>query len=463
MSKKTLKQKKVKKVRKRCENRNKTNKMKTLKVYGINSAGIKCKLKSFENVLSTVQPQLWMLQETKLRPNETIKCEGINEFQVYYLARQQSQGGGLALGVIKELESTLVREGDDTTEAISVQVVAGKLPIRVVLGYGPQENAKKDIKDKFWKFLEEEVIKTELEGHGLMLQMDGNLHSGPDLMKNDPNPQNKNGKMFMDFLERNPTLIVVNSLQVCEGLITRKREVQGKIEESVLDFFIINEKMRPFLQKMLIDEDRKFSLSNFAQMRQNKRVIESDHNPIIVDLNIHYSKRKPERIEMFNLKNEACQEKFKSETENNSELLNVFSTDLPFQVQSKQWLKIFNSVLYKCFKKVRIVKSKKKEKDKTENNLVERISLKKGLKDVNIDKDTKDQIEERIRQIEKGIESEISDESIEEIVQTLRDLNGDHHSLGPNGRQKMWKLLKKKYPKNTPIIPVGKKDRYGNL
>ena len=109
------------------------------------------------------------------------------------------------------------------------------------------------------------------------------------------------------------------------------------------------------------------------------------------------------------------------------------------------------------------MKSKKKEKDKTENNLVERISLKKGLKDVNIDKDTKDQIEERIRQIEKGIESEISDESIEEIVQTLRDLNGDHHSLGPNGRQKMWKLLKKKYPKNTPIIPVGKKDRYGNL
>ena len=234
------------------------------------------------------------------------------------------------------------------------------------------------------------MIKTELEGHGLMLQMDGNLHSGPDLMKNDPNPQNKNGKMFIDFLERNPTLIVVNSLQVCEGLITRKREVQGKIEESVLDFFIINEKMRPFLQKMLIDEDRKFSLSNFAQMRQNKRVIESDHNPIIVDLNFQYSKRKPERIEMFNLKNEACQEKFKSETENNSELLNVFSTDLPFQVQSKQWLKIFNSVLYKCFKKVRIVKSKKKEKDKTENNLRERISLKKGLKAVNIDKGTKD-------------------------------------------------------------------------
>ena len=120
-------------------------------------------------MLSTVQPQLWMLQETKLRPNETIKCEGINEFQVYYLARQQSQGGDLALGVIKELESTLVREGDDTTEAISVQVVAGELPICVVLGYGPQENAKKDIKDKFWKFLEEEVIKTELEGHGLML------------------------------------------------------------------------------------------------------------------------------------------------------------------------------------------------------------------------------------------------------------------------------------------------------
>ena len=54
--------------------------------------------------------------------------------------------------------------------------------------------------------------------------MDGNLHAGQALLKNDPNPQNRNGKMFIEFLERNPTLIVVNALDVCEGLITKKKE-----------------------------------------------------------------------------------------------------------------------------------------------------------------------------------------------------------------------------------------------
>ena len=141
MNKKTLKVLKTKKIRKRVEKRNiLQNKEKSLKVYGLNSAVIESKLKSFDNVLSRLRPSIWMLQETKLKPNETIKCENISDFQVFYLSRQKSQGGGLALGVIKDLESTLIREGDDDTEAIAVQVVVGKLPIRCGLAYGAQEN-----------------------------------------------------------------------------------------------------------------------------------------------------------------------------------------------------------------------------------------------------------------------------------------------------------------------------------
>ena len=117
-----------------------------------------------------------------------------------------------------------------------------------------------------WRFLEEEVTKAELEGQGIIIQMDGNLHAGKELLKNDPNPQNANGKMFMDFLERNPTLIVVNALDICEGLITRVR----KSEKSILDFFIVNEKLRQYLKKMIIDEGGDYSLSNFAQLHKNK-------------------------------------------------------------------------------------------------------------------------------------------------------------------------------------------------
>ena len=226
-----MKQKKCKKKRKRYEKR-KNVISKSLKIFGINAAGINSKLKSFDETLNTISPQIWMVQETKLKPNEKIKCEAAKAFQIFYLSRQTSQGGGLALGVLKDLESTLIREGDDETEAISVQIVFDKLLVRTVVAYGPQENAPKERKDKFWEFIEEEVNLAELEGQGFILQMDGNLHAGPDLIKNDPNPQNKNGKLFMELLRINPELIVVNALSMCKELITRKREFESKKEEA---------------------------------------------------------------------------------------------------------------------------------------------------------------------------------------------------------------------------------------
>ena len=524
-----LKQLKSNKTRKRCQNRNKITKMHSIKFYGINAAGIKCKQKSFENVLITIKPQIWTIQETKLKPNEKINCEALNEYQVYYLSRQHSQGGGLALGVSKDIESALIREGDDDTEILSVQIVAGDFPIRIVTGYGPQENSNSSIKEKFWEFLEQELIQAEIENQGLLVQIDGNLHAGPQLVKQDPNPQNNNGKIFMDFLERNPNLVVVNTLDLCEGIITRKRIVREhvkkhhgtnpsfqceecediclteeelnthitkihfkksqikcgvcrrafltekdfkehnetgheKIEEAVLDFLIVNEKMRPFLQKMLIDEERMFSLANVAQIKKNKRIIESDHNPIILDLNIQYSKRKPDRIEMFNLKNKACQEMFKFETDNNQEIIKVFSTDLAFEDQCTSWLKIFNSILYKCFKKVRIVGSKKHEQKDINKDLFERVKLQKELHSGSIDEDTRNKIKNRIIEVENKIEIEMGDENLSEIVKTLRYLGGNERQLGPNGRKQLWKILKEKYPtKITPAVPIGKKDRRGNV
>ena len=116
-----------------------------------------------------------MLQETKLKTNERLVSDALKDFQIYYLSRKESQGGGIAIGVIKDLESTLIREGDDQTEAMAVQVVVGELPISVITAYGPQENAIIEKKKKFCQFLEEEVCRAEFEGNGLILQMDGNF------------------------------------------------------------------------------------------------------------------------------------------------------------------------------------------------------------------------------------------------------------------------------------------------
>ena len=197
-------------------------------------------------------------------------------------------------------------------------------------------------------------------------------------------------------------------------------------------------------------------MPNFAQYNKNKHVIESDHNGEILELDIEFSYRKQERKEMFNLKNKACQAVFKIETEHNDNLAKVFDNDLPFEVQCNIWFKNFNDILHKCFKKVRIVNSlKKKEVASNKNLLVERVKLLKDSKSVKIDESMKTKIEERIKKIEEEIGNDVLEENIRDVVDTLKVLGGEEHSLGGTGR-KIWKLLKDKYPKILPAVPVEK-------
>ena len=326
-----------------------------------------------------------------------------------------------------------------------------------------QENAVKDKKEKFWDFIEEEVCQAERENQGIIIQMDGNLHAGGELIKNDPNIQNQNGKLFMQFLRRNSSLVVVNSLDICKGLITRQRQVKEKTERAILDYFLVNDKMALFLKSMIIDEQKEFVLSNFSQEKKNKRVIESDHNGLILEMSLQFSYQKPEREEMFNFRNKECQEIFKFETQNNEELLKSLENDLPIEVQSKKWLKTFNHIIHKCFNKVRICR-KKNENIDTEKSLIrERIKLKKETLSNDISEEIKEKINIRIKQIEEEIGDRTVESYHKEILETIEGLGGDETSLNGGGRKQLWKLLKQNFPKTETVIPVGKTDRKGNV
>ena len=230
-----MKQKKDKLSRKRVQKRNKI-KNKCFKIFGINSAGIKSKLKSFNDILKKIQPKIWMVQETKLKPHEKISCALINEFQVYYLNRQGMQGGGVALGVSKDLESTLIKEGNDETEVLSVKVLLEEIPVRAIAAYGPQENAPMEKKNKFWEFLETEVNDAEIEGDGLIIQMDGNLHAGSKLITNDPNKQNTNGRLFCEFFGKESSAHISKYFRFMRGVNNKKKGIRKQNRGSHFGF-----------------------------------------------------------------------------------------------------------------------------------------------------------------------------------------------------------------------------------
>ena len=115
---------------------------------------------------------------------------------------------------------------------------------------------------------------------------------------------------------------------------------------------------------MVIDEKREFCLTNTAQLKKNKRLIESDHNSSVINFSIKIDSKVMKRQELFNFKNKCCQAAFKDATENNPELLKCFDNNSSFEQQSKVWKKTLNNVFYKCFKKIRIVSYKQKENEK---------------------------------------------------------------------------------------------------
>ena len=325
----------------------------TLKFLGVNTAGLKSKFTSFKKVINELKPSVFFAQETKFREEGNIKLG--DEYLVYeFLRKNEKGGGGLALGCQKNLNPCLVSEGNENVEALSIDIFIKNMKIRCCTAYGPQENDKIEKKEAFWDHLDKEVGEAEKSGAGFILQFDGNLWAGKKIIPNDPRPQNNNGKMFEQFLLRNPRLTVVNSLPECRGLVTRSRIKEGVKEESVLDFFVVCELILPFVKKMVIDDSKNYILSNYKIAKQTGKAVDSDHFTQYLDLNLKIGKERPERKEMFNFKDKNCQEAFKINTSETEDFTDCFNGEAPLNEKINNWKRVLMSHCSKAFKKIRI-------------------------------------------------------------------------------------------------------------
>ena len=219
------------------------------------------------------------------------------------------------------------------------------MKIRCCVGYGRQENDAIGQKEAFWDYLDNEVMEAKQSGAVLVIHMDGNLWAGEEIIPNDPRPQNRNGVLFEQFLKRNPNLNVVNSLELCEGLVTRRRNRNGKVEESVLDFFIVCDLILPHVTRMVIDEKKEHVLTNYEQVKKNGKANDTDHATEYIDLALEIVTEKPKRMEIWNLKNKKGQETFRSITENT----NLFSKWIASKKANREVEKHFVKIYWKSF------------------------------------------------------------------------------------------------------------------
>ena len=64
----------------------------------------------------------------------------------------------------------LIKEYNDDFELIVIEITTQNINVRVITGYGPQENPCENEKMQFWVAFEEEVASAELNARSTIVQ-----------------------------------------------------------------------------------------------------------------------------------------------------------------------------------------------------------------------------------------------------------------------------------------------------
>ena len=327
----------------------------SLNVFSNNFAGLKHKMTSFTSELKLFKSGIFTGQETHATTKGTFK---VPDFELFEAIRKTKEKGGTIIGVHKAMKPVLIEEYSDEFELIVVEIVIANKPIRIITGHGPQENWKPSEIQPFFDALEVEVVKAELAGCSVFVQMDANSKLGPDFIAHDKK-QSPNGKILSDIVNRQ-NLVVGNGMKQCIGTITRRRVTNDSVEESTIDLVLMSEDLAKEIEEVFVHTERQNSVRRVAK---NKEIL-SDHNVIVTKFKIRWNNQmKKQKINMFNLKNKECLKKFKEETSNNNKLSRIFDEKGDFHDITEKFMKQFEKGLHKCFRKIGI-KEKTKE---TEN------------------------------------------------------------------------------------------------
>ena len=319
--------------------------------------------------------------------------------------------------------------------------------VRVISGYGPQENWEEERRLPFFIALETEVEKAELAGTSVIIEIDANSKLGPNHIANDPHGISQNGVLLSDIIKRH-NLTLGNGNEKCTGTITRKRVTKDRCEQSVIDIVLFSSDMSNHLVSVHIDEERKHVLTKIHKTKNGIKVKESDHNTILTEFN-HKVIAKPfeKKIEVYNLKNKDCQKKFREYTSKTNMLSSIFDDTLAnIDALTDRLVKKINGCVAVSFKKRRVCLNKKEDK----YSPYDRLRELKG-KD---DEESKTELAKVIQTI-----AENAEENFNKLKSELEAIKDDSGKLDAH---KLWKLRKKMCPNNRDP-PTAMLDKQGNL
>ena len=189
-----------------------------LKMFSTNGAGVVGgKLKSLLAALKQTQANLVTLQETHSKRKGKILIDD----HILFEAIRKAKGGGTLIAGHKALNPMLITQYEEEFELLVVEIELKEKQVRIISGYGPQENWPEEKRMPFFIALEAEIEKAALADRSVIIEMDANAKHGAKYIKGDPHDISPNGSILAQIVERQG-LIVGNGTAICKGMITMK-------------------------------------------------------------------------------------------------------------------------------------------------------------------------------------------------------------------------------------------------
>ena len=354
----------------------------------------------------------------------------IDSFVVFEAIRTAKHRGTMC-AIHEDLSPKLIEEYNEQFELLVVEIKTNSKDIRVMKGCGPQENWDEHKIMPFYIALEAEIVKGELAGKPVIIEMDANAKLGPEYIAKDTHEMSGNGKILASIIERH-VLSVANESSRCTGSITRQRFTKHRTERSCIDLVIFSSDLNDSFKSLHIDEERKHVLTRIQRKKTGIVIKESDHNVLLTEFkNATSNKVDHKKVEVYNIKNKGCQEKFRGYTSNTKMLSSIFDSSDNINILTQRFLKKLDGCIKSNFKKVRLNNSKPCEQEKLYTKMRE-LKTKEDAKSA-------EELKKVVEDISKSAEAKYN--LVVEALDKMKPEGGKINS------QKLWKLKKKLNPK----------------
>ena len=226
-------------------------------LYLTNIRNLDTKQSSLEAILANKVYSLVIVNETHFQSGRKVQLPG---YITYTRNRSDKNAGGISTSVkdIDAPSSVRVEEGRDENEYIVTRHSQFEPPINVINVYGQQEaRMSKESVEKHWKELLEEISKIEARNELLVLCGDFNRHLGSIVPLNSPKVS-YGGELVVNFIETKEYILLNSSNKTSGGPWTREDPANNEYK-SVLDLVIVSAELEKYVEKMVIDKDRRFT------------------------------------------------------------------------------------------------------------------------------------------------------------------------------------------------------------